>query len=293
MVSGWRSLQPRCTRSWPTGRRSRSARPSPADFDAVKAMHEAMSPDNATCGSSTSAVSRPRSRPGGSPATRSRAARRCWRVADGRGGRRGQLRAAPRRPAHGRGRVRRGRPHAPQGHRHPAARAPGLAGPEPPDQHVHGRDPDREPGHAPRLRRRRPAGPAPLPRGRHRADVPAARPGRPGSGHLPGRRGRAGAPRGRGQPAAHLRARVGRGDRRQPRRGTVGRAILDNIRAGGYRGRLLGREPARAGRSPASRAWPRARPARARRPGGDRRARRPAYSRWPRSAASAASAAWS
>ena len=133
-----------------------------------------------------------------------------------RGGRRGQLRAARGRPAHGRGRVRRGRPHAPQGHRHPAARAPGLAGPEPPDQHVHGRDPVRQPGHAARLRRRRPAGAAPLRRGRHRADLPAARPGRPGPRQLPGRRGRAGAQRGRGQPAAHLRARVGRGDRREP-----------------------------------------------------------------------------
>ena len=97
-----------------------------------------------------------------------------------RGGRRGQLRAAQGRPGHGRGRVRGGRPHAPQGHRHPAARAPGLAGPEPPDHHVHGRDADREQGHAGRLRRRRPAGAPPLRRWRHRADLPAARPGRRG-----------------------------------------------------------------------------------------------------------------
>ena len=58
------------------------------------------------------------------------------------------------------------------------------------------------------------------------------------------------------------------------RRGTVGRAILDNIRAAGYAGRLYTGEPARPpGRR---RAVPGlgARPARACRPGGDRGARR-------------------
>ena len=101
----------------------------PADFDAVKAMHEAMSRDNATCGSSTSAGCRPRSRPGGSPQPEAgRAA--LLAVADGEVvGMASYVRSEDPRTAEVAFAV--ADQHAPQGHRHPAARAPRLAGPEP------------------------------------------------------------------------------------------------------------------------------------------------------------------
>ena len=115
-------------------------------------------------------------------------------------------------------------------------------------------------------------------RGRHRADLPAARPGRPGPGPATAT-SNAVAERERRADVASLRhvfapesvAVIGAS--RRP--GTVGRAILDNIRARRVRRPALPREPARPpGRR---RAVPGlgARPARAGRPGGDRGARRP------------------
>ena len=94
---------------------------------------------------------------------------------------------------------------------------------EPPDHHLHRGDPDREPGHAERVRRRRPARRAPLRRRGLRADVPAAQRGRRHhAGQLPERGGRTGEPRRGRQPAARARARVGRGDRREPAPGDRG-----------------------------------------------------------------------
>ena len=193
----------------------------PGDFGAVEAMHKAMSPDNTYMRffNISRLVGRDRgpadlqgagARPGGA----ARAGRR-------RGGRRGQLRHG--RDRESRGRLRGGRPHAPQGHRHPAARASGLLRQEPPDHHLHRGDPDGEQGHAERVRRSRTACRTPL-RGRGlQADVPAAQRGRrPHARQLPERRGRKGAPRRGRQPAVRVRARVGRGDRREPAPGDGG-----------------------------------------------------------------------
>ena len=100
------------------------------------------------------------------------------------------------------------------------------------------------------------------------------------AGQLPGRRGRAGAPRRRRQPAARVRARVGRGDRREPAPGHGGPG-----HPGQHQGRRVRRPPLRG--EPARPADRRravpvlgARPARAGRPGGDRGARRRRCSTW-------------
>ena len=95
-----------------------------------------------------------------------------------------------------------------------------------------------------------------LRRRRLRADLPAAQPGhRPGQ--LPGRGGRAGAPRRRRQPAARIRARVGRGDRREPAPrhrgpGHPGQHPCRRVHAAGST-----RSTRAPGRSAASGAWPR------------------------------------
>ena len=192
----------------------------PGDYDAVKAMHQAMSPDNAylrffslsrqAAEAEARRICRP-PRPG-------RAALLALDGAEvvGVGQLRGAGRAGPR-PEGSRGRVRGGRPDAPRGNRDAAAGAPGLVRQEPWGHHVHRADAGREHGDAEGHRGRRPAGaPSDLPRG-GRPDHPAARPRRRhGPGQLPERSGRTGARGGRGQPAARVRARVGRGDRRQP-----------------------------------------------------------------------------
>ena len=249
----------------------REARPE--DFDAVLAMHEAMAPGNiylrffSHSRRSAEIEARRICRDPGKPGSAALLA-----LLDGELV--GVASYAGHPPRAGRGRVRGGRPHAPQGHRHPAARAPGLAGPEPPDHHVHGQHAEREHGHAQGVRRRRPARAAALRRRGLPADVPAA-PGRGRyrAGHLPQRRGRTGEQRGRGQPAAHLRARVGRGDRRQPPPGGDRPDNPGEHPPRRVRGPPVHGEPA----GPADQRRPvpglRARPARARRPGRHRGAR--------------------
>ena len=82
----------------------------PGDFDAVKAMHEAMSPDNTYMrffNISRLAAETEARRICKDPAPGQDGAARAGRR---RGGRRGQLRL--RSPGAGRGRVRGGRPHA-------------------------------------------------------------------------------------------------------------------------------------------------------------------------------------
>ena len=189
----------------------------PADFDAVKAMHEAMSRDNSYLRffnvSRHSAEIEARricrnSKPGSAA---------LLAVANGEVVGVASYVPPGDDPQHGRGGVRRGRPHASQGHRDPAARAPGLAGQEPPDHHVHGRDAVRQPGRRWCVRRRRPARPTAL-RRRASSSWPSrcpARTARTAYSYLDAVAERE-RQRGRGQPAAHLRARVGRGDRREP-----------------------------------------------------------------------------
>ena len=108
-----------------------------------------------------------------------------------------------------------------------------------------------------------------------RADVPAAQRGRRRHARqLPERRGRTGAPRRGRQPAARARARVGRGDRREPAAGDGGPGHPGQHPGRRVRRPALHGEPARP--ADRRRAVPvlGARPARGRRPGGDRGARR-------------------
>ena len=262
----------RCTRCWPTGRRSRSARRGRVISTRSRPCTRRCPRTTPTCGSSTSAGRWPRSRPGGSARSRPRPGGAA-RAGRRRGGRRGQLRHGRDRDS--RGLLRGGRPHASQGHRHPAARASGLPRQEPPDHHLHRGDPDGEQGHAERVRRSRTARRTPL-RGRGlRADVPAAQRGRrPHARQLPERRGRKGAPRGGRQPAVRVRARVGRGDRREPAAGHGGPGDPGQHPGQRVRRPALRGEP--AGPADRRRAVPGlgARPARAGRPGGDRGTRR-------------------
>ena len=101
----------------------------PKDAEAVREMHATMSPDNIYLrffSLSPGAPRRPRQR--GSPASRAPTTWRCWR-----GSAKGwwEWRATRRPSGAGRrgDRVRRARRHAPARHRHPAAGAPGVAGP--------------------------------------------------------------------------------------------------------------------------------------------------------------------
>ena len=119
------------------------------------------------------------------------------------------------------------------------------------------------------------AGPAGAPSHRgwgRRHDHPAAqRRRRHRSERLPERGGRAGAPRGRRQPAARVRTRVGRGDRRQPAAGHGGPGDLGQYPHGRVcRPPVRGQPARRADRRRAQPGLAR-RPARAARPGGDRR----------------------
>src|SRR6185312_12166025 len=77
-LSAWCKSGLRYTRCWPTGPRSRSARPSRPTSTRSRPCTKRCPRTTATCGSSTSAGSRPSARPGGSAATRPRAAQRCW-----------------------------------------------------------------------------------------------------------------------------------------------------------------------------------------------------------------------
>ena len=116
--SAWRSLQPRCTRCWPTGPRSRSARPSRPTSTRSRPCTRRCHSDNsylrffnvARLSAEIEARRIARNPKPGSAALLA--------VANGEVVGVASYVAAPGRPDHGRGRVRRGRPHAPQGHRH-------------------------------------------------------------------------------------------------------------------------------------------------------------------------------
>ena len=191
---------------------------TPADFDAVKAMHEAMSPDNIYLRFFSFSRLSAETEADGSAGRARRAGWRCsrWRTA--------RWPASPATPNEegprpGRGRVRGRRAHAPQGHRHPAARAPGLGRPEPPHHHVHRADTLTEnTADAARVRRRRPArssGTTTMAWLELTFPLPPDDTGTALDTYLehgsPAR-----AQRRRRQPAAPVRAGVGRGDRRQP-----------------------------------------------------------------------------
>ncbi len=143
----------------------------PADAEAVRAMHAALSPDNlylrffslSLRNAETEAV-RVCREPGPGP-------RRVAGLARRSAGRGGQLRACPQ-VRHRRGRLCRARRHARPRDRHAAAGTPGVGRQAARTARVHGRDAAGEPGHARGVRRRRAAGAPADGRRRGRAHVP-------------------------------------------------------------------------------------------------------------------------